>query len=310
LEENSHSSKDEIYINRVEGDVIGVGVSGSGNIIGKNITVYQQSIDSARIPYNIIEVNSSNTMQSLQQLATYINLKLYEKNQELIPFIPPNEYEKWKETDKLLLYGRSGSGKSRTMFEIIKDKIPKFDHVYVISPHNLAESVHDETSISNLVSKMGENDIIIWDNFPDGFLQGEINVDHGLEILMAVTRVKHLIVSINPVKLELYKKHLWKLYEHLTFHEVIFNLQSLQNVVKSYGENISRFNAIYKESIEKHLHDISEILVKKEPTPLAVLHYYEKILNSIESNELKTINNNNFAIQLAKDPAMQNSCMS
>ena len=35
------SKRDEIHIGNVGGDVVGVGVSGSGNIIGKNMTVNQ-----------------------------------------------------------------------------------------------------------------------------------------------------------------------------------------------------------------------------------------------------------------------------
>ncbi len=35
------SKRDEIHVGNVGGDVVGVGVSGSGNIIGKNITVSQ-----------------------------------------------------------------------------------------------------------------------------------------------------------------------------------------------------------------------------------------------------------------------------
>jgi plasmid maintenance system antidote protein VapI len=35
------SKRDEIHIGNVGGDVVGVGVSGSGNIIGKNITISQ-----------------------------------------------------------------------------------------------------------------------------------------------------------------------------------------------------------------------------------------------------------------------------
>ncbi len=233
MEENANSSKDGIYINQVGGDVIGVNVYGSDNIIGKNITVYQQSIYSARIPYTIIKVNNNNTTASLQQLVTYINLKLYEKDKE------------------------------------------------------------------KLVSSVEEKDILVWDNFPDGFLQAEISVDHGLEILMAISRVKHFICTINPKRLELYKKHLWRLKEYLSFHEVTFDLYDLETVVKSYGENISRFKGAYRESVEEYLHDISEVLVKKEPTPLVVLNYYEKILNSFKPNESKTINNN--AVQMANE---------
>jgi hypothetical protein len=37
--DNSSSERDEIHIGNVGGDVVGVGVSGSGNIIGKGIDI-------------------------------------------------------------------------------------------------------------------------------------------------------------------------------------------------------------------------------------------------------------------------------
>ena len=40
--------RDEIHIGNVGGDVVGVGVSGSGNIIGKNMTVNQTTYNKLR----------------------------------------------------------------------------------------------------------------------------------------------------------------------------------------------------------------------------------------------------------------------
>ena len=50
------SKRDEIHIGNVGGDVVGVGVSGSGNIIGKNMTVSQTT-------YNKLEPEFRNSLE-------------------------------------------------------------------------------------------------------------------------------------------------------------------------------------------------------------------------------------------------------
>jgi hypothetical protein len=59
--DNSSNKRDEIHIGNVGGDVVGVGVSGSGNIIGKNMTVNQTT-------YNKLEPEFRNSLEEFLAL--------------------------------------------------------------------------------------------------------------------------------------------------------------------------------------------------------------------------------------------------
>ena len=65
------SKRDEIHIGNVGGDVLGVGVSGSGNIIGKNMTVNQTI-------YNKLEPEFRNSVQDFLSLLNQYSGRLTE----------------------------------------------------------------------------------------------------------------------------------------------------------------------------------------------------------------------------------------
>jgi hypothetical protein len=48
---------------------------------------------------------------------------------QCLPFIDPVDFGMAKFQDKLFIYGSSGSGESRVMFEIIKDKQEMLKHI-------------------------------------------------------------------------------------------------------------------------------------------------------------------------------------
>ena len=65
------SKRDEIHIGNVGGDVVGVGVSGSGNIIGKNMTVNQTT-------YNKLEPEFRSSLQEFLALLNQYSGQLKE----------------------------------------------------------------------------------------------------------------------------------------------------------------------------------------------------------------------------------------
>jgi RNA helicase len=75
----------------------------------------------------------------------------------------------------LLIYGPSGSGKSRIVFEIIKDKKNVLDtsveKVYIINPRQKTGEKTGRTTLIDLLNQVTENDIIVWDNFPTDLIK-------------------------------------------------------------------------------------------------------------------------------------------
>lgn len=113
-----------------------------------------------------------------------------------------------------MLYGVSGSGKSRSLFEIVGSKIKNrsFKKTYIINPRNIIGHALNRISISELVDKIEQRDVIIWNDFPDDLLISQ-NIESELESLDKVSsaNVKNLFVTLNP-KLLTRQNELKKIY--------------------------------------------------------------------------------------------------
>jgi ABC-type uncharacterized transport system fused permease/ATPase subunit len=75
--------------------------------------------------FTTLTIDHSNNNEIIKKIATIINVQLSttEGGRNLLPFASPKAFEKAIRQDKLFIYGASGCGKSRAMFEIIKDKM-------------------------------------------------------------------------------------------------------------------------------------------------------------------------------------------
>ena len=71
----------------------------------------------------MLVTNQNNLSDILQKVATAINVQLTFDDVQRLPLIAPNGFDTAKHHDKLFLYGHSGCGKSRCIFEFIKDKL-------------------------------------------------------------------------------------------------------------------------------------------------------------------------------------------
>jgi SpoVK/Ycf46/Vps4 family AAA+-type ATPase len=89
-----------------------------------------------KISYIVLEVDKTNHYNNtFQQIASTINVNLYEKEQEVLPFIHPKDFDSWKDQKKLLLYGVWGCGKSRTILELLRDQgsIARYQNIYILA---------------------------------------------------------------------------------------------------------------------------------------------------------------------------------
>lgn len=163
--------------NKAAANVAGANVKGnnnnsSGGDIFKDIqnsTVINRSLvqynvgakPEDQISCSVIEVNKNNPIETLQKVALSINVELNEDEEE-IPFIPFKKFYNCLNENKLFFYGKSGSGKSRTIFEILKEKITTFNYIYIINERNPIGVNLDKVNISQLVSRVKDDDVIIW----------------------------------------------------------------------------------------------------------------------------------------------------
>jgi hypothetical protein len=294
-----------IDISKVGGDVIGTGVSGSENIIAKMIQIenfYNQSSNfREQVFYIVLPVDHANLNSTLHQIAAAINVRLNENDNEYIPFIPPKmkslselsqDFSDFKNKNKLLVWGVRGSGKSRCLYEIVKEKIADFQRVLIINPQRGLGTKSETKTISELVSnEIQQMDVVIWNKFPDGFVVQQNKEDDAL-INISSADVSCLIISLKSEYLELYRGKISSVPE-LFVSGIDYDKEDIKQIVKSYGNDISRFNEVYTEYVEKDIDAISDIIVGREATPSAVRLYYEGLIE--QSTQKKKVDAVNFA---------------
>jgi hypothetical protein len=204
---------------------------------------------SLEVSYLLIDNVQKEPVSTLQKIATTINVQLTLPDGEEIPFIPFNEYNHALNEDKIYLYGSSGVGKSRIIYEIVKNKISNLERVFIINPRNtLHEYNSGRIDIYDLVDEFKENDAVLWDNFPDNLVKKDY--DSSLEVLEKISsrEVKNLLIALKPKYLESYRniaKDIIELYKHY----IKYDKEKIRNITKLYGTN-TRYKQIYNKYVE------------------------------------------------------------
>jgi hypothetical protein len=248
--------------------------------------------DSYTVAYCVLEVDHIKPSNTLLQIADALNLKLNHEGEDY-PFIFPKDFEKLKSENKVFLYGITGSGKNRLIYEIIKDKITSFNKIYLLNPQLPTGRI----SVTNLVEKtIKEKDAIIWVKYSDDLLDGQ-DVKIGQEVLIKISsaKVNYLFISLNHILLETYRILLRRTTPYLKTYEIIYDKETFKNILVAYGKNISKYKTIYEDFITKDINRISEILYNIDPNPLTILLYYEDL-----TQRVKDPKNNKIAIDSAK----------
>jgi hypothetical protein len=231
------------------------------------------------VSYSILYRNKRNYDELLQEVSVGINLQLV-LNDQYLPFTDPIDFDIVKYQDKLLIYGPSGSGKSRIVFEIIRNKKNELDtsveKVCIINPRQKMGEKTGRTTLIDLINQITENDIIIWDNFPDDLIKRDKDsASKALEIITSI-ELCGLIVAVKPKYLEVYRGINNKIHE-LYGYGIKYDKEKIKNIIQSYGKNIREFSNPYKKYVENDLYKISNILWEKEPIPLTILNYFKEL---------------------------------
>ena len=120
----------------------------------------------------------------LQKVATLVNVQLAAEGSEILPFTLFPNFDSARHFDKLFLYGPSGRGKSRAIFELIKEDLSNFKKIYFINPRNTVGNESGRIKILDLIGKLQEDDGVVWDNFPDDLVKRDLdNARNVLEVI-------------------------------------------------------------------------------------------------------------------------------
>jgi hypothetical protein len=140
----------------------------------------------------------------VQKVATAINVQFSEASNQL-PFVPFREFQNLLREEKVFLFGPSGCGKSRTIIELLRSKNASYDRIFVINPSNPARLDSGRENISTLSEQFGRNDLVIWDNFPEGLVKRDLENAFGALEIINSRSVQNLYIALKPTYLEMYR---------------------------------------------------------------------------------------------------------
>ncbi|SRR6266487_739640 len=219
----------------------------------------QQEGDVPEVSYTVLVTNHKDCSDILQQVADSMNLQLTLEGQYL-PLIAPNWFGNAKHHDKIFLYGPNGCGKSRNIFELIKHKQGNIRNIFIINPRQTIGQESGRIKLQNLVNRLDQKDVVIWDNFPDDLAIRDIESGRKALETISLKDVKALLVALKPKYLELYRGITSKIPE-LYGYEIAYYREKIKSFIISYGKNIVHFKNLYQNHILPTIDKLSAVLV-------------------------------------------------
>ncbi len=223
-----------------------------------------------------------------QKIAAAINVQLTLPDGSEIPFVAFNGFSNALNEDKVYIYGPSGSGKSRTIYELIKPKVTNLNNIFIINPRNTVTDASAELGrmdLYDLVGLFSDNDAVVWNNFPDDMVKKDFDSGRKALEIISSKNIKNILIALKPKYLEAYRDiatSVLDLYQHF----MKYDGENIKGIVKLYGTK-TRFSELYRKYITMDLDKISNILWEKDPNPLTVLDYYNDLSNKASQMRYK-----------------------
>jgi len=239
-------------------------------------------------PYDVsfaeIRVDA-NWGETVQKVATAINVQ-FTVASEILPFVPFKQFENLYNRDKIFLLGPSGSGKSRTVIELLKGKSPQYEKIFVMNPSNPAGLNSGRENISTLLQRFGRNDLVIWDNFPEGLVKRDLENAFGALEIVNSSSVKNLYIALKPTYLEMYRGLTIGIPDLYT-HEITCDLERMRALIKSYGK-VEQYRNVFEKYVSANTDKIARILWQKQPLSLTVVGYYKALIEKVADGSAGT----------------------
>src|SRR5919106_2895400 len=246
----------------------------------------QKEDEPIEVSYTLLRsINQRNRIDILQKVIATINVQLTLENGQSIPLISSNGFDTVKLQDKLYIYGASGCGKSRCIYELLKDdKLNDVENIFIINPSQTIGEESGRVGIHELANRLSQKDIVIWDNFPDDLLKRDVESAWEVLEIISVRDVTNLLVALKPKYLEIYREVAKKVPE-LYDYEIGYDRQKISSIITSYGKNIIQFIDVYEKYVSPNIHQISTMLWQKQPLPITILAYFRELVR--KQNEMK-----------------------
>src|SRR5919202_1713939 len=210
--------------------------------------------ESIEVSYSVLTLDKhkfQNPNDIFQKIATMVNVQLVTERSESLPFVPFSNFNGAKYSDKLFLYGSSGCGKSRAVFEIIRENLDDFKKIYFINPRNTEGDESGRIKLLDLIGKLEGDDGVVWDNFPDDIIEMDLDGARNVLETISSSNVKKFLIALKPKYLEIYRDLLHKGIPGFHTCEVSFDKEKIKSIIKIYGTELAQFRQTYRKYIEK-----------------------------------------------------------
>lgn len=248
----------------------------------------QLEMEPNEITYSVIDIESNEkqiNQETISKLASSINVRLSVDGNQNFPFIEFENFDSLEYEEKIFLYGTSGSGKSRALFELIKKGMDNSRKIYIINPRNNVGDESGRIPLRELMSKINSEDTVVWDNFPDDLIRRDAENSKRVLELLSSKNVQKLIVVLKPKYLEIFKNIPYQIPEFFP-QEIKYSKTQFKKIIQQYGTAIPQFKNIFEKYISSNLEKISGILWNKEPIPLKVFDFFNELKNKEEDSEV------------------------
>jgi hypothetical protein len=237
-------------------------------------------------PYDVsfAEIRSDdNWAETIQKVATAINVQFTESSKHL-PFVPFKEFQNLLREEKVFLFGPSGCGKSRTIIELLRTKNASYDRIFVINPSNPAGLDSGRESVSKLSQQFGRNDLVIWDNFPEGLVKRDLENAFGALEIVNSRSVQNLYIALKPTYLEMYRGLTMGIPDIYT-HEIICDLETMKALIKAYGSEVDQYREVFEKYVSTNTDRIARVLWQKQPLSLTIVDYYKALVEKTDKSQ-------------------------
>lgn len=216
-----------------------------------------------------------NWADTVQKVATAINVQFTESAEQL-PFVPSRQFEKLLREEKVFLFGPSGSGKSRTIIKLLRNKDTTYERIFVVNPSNPSGLDSGRENIAVLSQQFGRQDLVIWDNFPDGLIKRDLENAFGALEIVNASAVQNLYIALKPTYLEMYRGLTIGIPDIYT-HEITCDLETMKLLIKEYGR-VEQYRDIFEKYVSANIDRIARILWQKQPLSLTVVDFYKALV--------------------------------
>jgi hypothetical protein len=254
-------------------------------------------------PYDVsfAEIRSGEKWQeTVQKVATAINVQFTEESSNQLPFVPFKEFENLLREEKVFLFGPSGCGKSRAIIELLRGKKGSYDRIFVVNPSNPAGLNSSRESISTLSQQFSINDLVIWDNFPEGLVKRDLENAFGALEIVNSRSVQNLYIALKPTYLEMYRGLTMGIPDIYT-HEITCDLATMKALIKAYGMQVEQYRDVFEKYISPNLDSIARALWQKQPLSLTIVDYYKALILKTMDQSQATIIDSSKCLLVAEE---------